>query len=109
MTTTRAMMRKARCRGAVATAGALVAAVIVPASMHASGPPPAVGPVVLRATMQGGEGRPRALVLQRLAEELADVSAGAVTLEITYDNPDGYDQFLDGDWDVLLANARSLD
>ena len=34
------------------------------------------GPVVLRATMQGGEGRPRALVLQRLAEELADVSAG---------------------------------
>ena len=59
--------------------------------------------------MQGGEGRPRAQVIERLAGEVAAASDGEITIEVTYGDDDSYQQFLDGEVDVLLANARSLD
>ena len=68
-----------------------------------------VEPTVLTATYDLGLDRPRGQVLQRFIEEVEAASGGAITIDVTIENPDSIQQWSDGDFDITLTTARTLD
>jgi TRAP-type C4-dicarboxylate transport system substrate-binding protein len=65
--------------------------------------------ITLTATYHAQVDRPRGQVIQRFAEEVDRASGGAIKIELTLDNVDSEQQWLDGDFDILLTPARTLD
>ena len=51
----------------------------------------------------------RGQVLQRFIEEVEAASGGAITIEVTIENPDSIQQWSEGDFDITLTTARTLD
>ena len=68
-----------------------------------------VEPTVLTATYDLGLDRPRGQVLQRFIEEVEAASGGAITIDVTIENPDSIQQWSEGDFDITLTTARTLD
>jgi TRAP-type C4-dicarboxylate transport system substrate-binding protein len=66
-------------------------------------------PVKLTATYTAQLERPRGQVLKRYVEEVDKASGGAIEIDVTLDNGESEQQWQDGDFDIILAPARTLD
>jgi TRAP-type C4-dicarboxylate transport system substrate-binding protein len=69
----------------------------------------AVEPITLTATYGAQLDRPRGQVLARFVEEVERASGGAIKIEVTSENAESEQQWRDGDFDILLTPARTLD
>ena len=84
-------------------------AVTTAAPLDKAGNPTGSEPTALTLAWYGSEGQSSGLLAQLFAEEVSKATDGRVSVEIQYGVADAWQQYEDGNVDLLLSPARSLD